>query len=82
MTKDTEAQDIVSKCRESLPLKDDVLNDLVLYVNRYVYFDVRSSLLEMARVSKWKGNKKKSMTRLLPDFDSLKQQRHPKLRIH
>ena len=82
-----------SNCGESLPLTDDVLDDLKSYVTRYVYGDVQSSSLSLARAAKWKKQKKKSLIRLPPDDDSLRQhikranflayiQRHPDLRRH
>ena len=82
-----------SNCGESLPLTDDVLDDLKSYVIRYVYGDVQSSSLSLARAAKWKKQKKKSLICLPPDDDSLRQhikranflaciQRHPDLRRH
>ena len=55
---------------------------------RYVYGDVRSSSLDLLRAEKWRCQKKKSLMRLPPDDDCLKQhilayiQRHPELRDH
>ncbi|CAB3976667.1 Hypothetical predicted protein [Paramuricea clavata] len=93
MVKSVECRRLLSSCEESLPLKEDVLNDLVSYVTRFVYGDVHSSSLDIARAAKWKGQKNKSLMRLPPDSDSLKQhilranylayiQRHPELRTH
>ena len=78
---------------ELLPLTDDVLDDLKSHVIRYVYGDVQSSSLSLARAAKWKKQKKKSLIRLPPDDDSLRQhikranflaciQRHPDLIRH
>ena len=93
MVKSVECRRLLSSCGERLPLKEDVLNDLVSYVTRFVYGDVQSSSLGIARAAKWKGQKNKSLMRLPPDSDSLKQhilranylayiQRHPELRTH
>jgi hypothetical protein len=93
MAKSSEARKKLSKCRESLPLQDDILNELISYVIRFVYSDSRSSSLNSARAVKWKGQKKKSLMRIPPDFDSLKQhimcanylayiQCHHELKVH
>ena len=93
MAKSVEARRILSKCGESLPLNEDALNELVSYVIRFVYGDLHSSPLDLVRTAKWRGQKKKSLMCLPPDFDSLKQhimranyltyiQRHLELRIH
>ena len=66
------------------------LNDLNIYVMRYVYGDVRSSSLDLLRAEKWRCQKNKSLMRLPPNDDCLKQhitranflayiQRHPEL---
>ena len=93
LSKSTEARSLISKCGEGLPLSDDVLNDLKSFVIRYIYGDTQSSSLNLARATKWRRQKKKSLMRLLPDDDSLEQhikranflayiQRHPDLRRH
>ena len=93
MAKSAEARSLLLKCGESLQLSDDALNDLKIYVLRYVYGDVRSSSLDLLRAEKWRCQKKKSLMRLPPDDDCLKQhitranflayiQRHPELRDH
>ena len=81
------------KCGESLQLSHDALNDLNIFVMRYVYGDVRSSSIDLLRADKWRWQKNKSLMRLPPDDDCLKQhitranflayiQRHPELRDH
>ena len=93
MSKSTEARSLISKCGEGLPLSDDVLNDLKSFVIRYIYEDMQSSSMNLARATKWKRQKKKSLMHLLPDDDSLEHhikranflayiQRHPDLRRH
>ncbi len=93
MVKNLEARSLLLKCGESLPLNEDVLEDLKSYVIRYVYGDARSSSLDLARAAKWKGQKKKSLMCLHPDDDSLTQhikrtnylayiQRHPDMKRH
>ena len=57
MAKSLEARNFLLKCGESLALNDGVL-DVKYYVVRYVYGDVRSSSLDMARAAKWKRMKK------------------------
>ena len=57
---------------ESLQLSHDELNDLKIYVMRYVLADVRSSYLDLLRAEKWRCQKKKSLMRLPPDDDCLK----------
>ena len=58
---------------------DDALNDLKIYVMRYVYGDVRSSSLDLLRAEKWRCQKKKSLMRLPPDDDCLKQHNHSRV---
>ena len=58
---------------ESLQLSHDELNDLKIYVMRYVYGDVHSSYIDLLRAEKWRCQKKKSLMRLPPDDDCLKQ---------
>ena len=52
MAKSAEARSLLLKCGESLQLSDDALNDLKIYVMRYVYGDVRSSSLDLLRAEK------------------------------
>ena len=73
MAKSAEALSLLLKCGESLKLSDDALNDLKTYVMRYVYGNVRSSSLDLLRAEKWRCQKKKSLMRLPPDDDYLKQ---------
>ena len=93
VTKSAEARSLLLKCGESLELSDDALNDLKIYVMRYVYGDVRCSSLDVLRAEKWRCQKKKSLMRQPPDDDCLKQhitranflayiQRHHELRDH
>ena len=81
------------KCGESLQLSNDALNDLNIFVMRYVYGDVRSSSIDLLRAEKWRWQNNKSLMRLPPDDDCLKQhitranflayiQRHTELRDH
>ena len=73
MVQSAEARSLLLKCGESFQLSDDALNDLNIYVMRYVYGDVRSSSLDVLRVDKWRCQKKKSLMHLPPDDDCLKQ---------
>ena len=77
---------------EGLPLSN-VLNDLKSFVICYIYGDTQSSSLNLARATKWKRQKKKSLMCLFPDDDSLEKhikranflayiQRYPDLRRH
>ena len=52
MAKSAEARSLLLKCGESLQLSDDALNDLKIYVMRYMYGDVRSSSLDLLRAEK------------------------------
>ena len=74
-------------------MKQNVFDDLKIFVIHHVYGDLQSSSLGSAREAKWKRQKKKSFMRLPPDDDSLKQhimradflayiQRHPELKQH
>ena len=91
LAKSAETRSLLLKC--GLQLSDDALNDLKIYVMRYVYGDVRSSSLDLLRAEKWRCPKKKSLMRLPPDDDCLKQhitranflayiKHHPELRDH
>ena len=51
MAKSLEARSLHLKCGKSLPLTDDVLYDLKSYIICYVYGDVRSSSLDLARAA-------------------------------
>ena len=93
MLKSAEARSLLLKCGESYQLNDIALNDLKIDVMRYVYGHVHSFSFDMLRAEKWRCQKKKSLMRLLPDDDCLKQnitranflayiQRHPELRDH
>ena len=52
MAKSAEVSSLLLKCAESLQLSDDALNDLKIYVMRYVYGDVRSILLSTCCVQR------------------------------
>ena len=52
MAQSFKARCLLLKCGESLPLKNDICNDLKLYVVRYVYGEVRSTSLGLTRVAK------------------------------
>ncbi len=93
MAKSPEARSLLSRCGEHLPLRDDASDDLKAYIIRYVYGDLQSSSLDLARAAKWIKLKKKSLMRLPPDDDSVIQhikhanflayiQRHPELKRH
>ena len=73
LLKSAEARNLISKCGEGLTLSNDVFNDIKSFVIRYIYGDTHSSTLNQTRATKWKSLKKKSLMRLLPDDDSLKQ---------
>ncbi|XP_028404399.1 uncharacterized protein LOC114527028 [Dendronephthya gigantea] len=93
LVKNAEARKLLAKCGMNLPLAADVLDDLISFIIRFVYGDTHSSSLDMSRAAKWKAQKKKSLRRLPPDLDSLKQhimranylsyiQRHPEEKTH
>ena len=93
IVKSAEARKLLANCGLNLPLAPDVLNNLISFVIRYVYGDMRSLSLDMSRAAKWKAQKKKSLMRLPPDMDCLTHhikranylsylQRHPEQKAH
>ena len=68
-----EARNLLKPCGESLELTRSTVDDLTKFVIRYIYNDRKSSTPTEARVKKYKSfKKKKSLSRLPPDNDSLK----------
>lgn len=67
-----EARDLLASCGMELPVTEYVLNDLELFVIRYIYNDPKSTTLCDARSAKWRSMKKKNTIRLAPDTDSLR----------
>ena len=48
------------------------IQKLTQFVIKYIYSDSKSNTIPEARASRWKQQKKKSLTRIIPDMDSLK----------
>jgi len=71
--KSADAQNLLAACGIDIPASSETLSDLEQFVIHYVYFDEKSKTLADVRASKWRDQKKKSITRLAPDTDSLRQ---------
>lgn len=69
--KPSEARYLLSSCGESLQLSDEVTAKMTQFVLTYVYSDTKGVTSAAAKASKWKGQKRKSLTRMIPDTDSL-----------
>ena len=80
-------------CGDRLDLKEEVLEDLFKFTRHVIYGDTESSTMAEAHTAKWRMMKKKSVLRLPPDADSLRQHclranylayvvRHPSLKCH
>jgi len=72
--KSADAQNLLAACGRDIPASSEELSDLEQFVIRYVYSDAKSKTLADLRAPKWKAQKKKSITRLAPDTDCLRQQ--------
>ena len=93
VVKSSEARQLLLHCGDSLDLKEEVLDDLLCFIRKFVYGDNKSINMAEARAAKWKKLKKKSFIHLPPDTDSLLQHcrranflayliRHPSLKNH
>ena len=70
--KSVEAQNLLLSCGTQLPVTQSIISDLEKFVIRHVYNDSKNKTLGDARAAKWRVQKKKSITRLVPDSDSLR----------
>ena len=66
-----EAKNLLTSCGSSLDLTDEAISDMNKFVIKYVYNDKTSLTPSAARVLKWRNQKRKSLTRMIPDSDSL-----------
>ena len=71
MVKSSDARNLLVSCGVSLELTDETIANMSKFVIKYVYNDTRSSTPSAARAAKWRHQKRKSLTRIIPDSDSL-----------
>ena len=71
MKKSTDARKLLSACGENIVITDDDIQKLTQFVIKYIYSDYKSKTIAEARASRWKLQKRKSLTRMIPDMDSL-----------
>lgn len=65
-----EAKDLLTRIGKSLPITEEVEQNMTQFTIRHVYQDRISHTLGEARTSKWMKMKKKSTLRIPPDQDS------------
>ena len=70
LKKDPEARSLLLKVGDTLDLPEDVRNDMRKFVLQKIYGEMASTCRE-ARAKKWRKMKKKSLSRLPPDEDTL-----------
>ena len=75
LEKSKEAHDLLAACGTQLPVTQQVISDLELFVIRYVYGDTKNKTIGDARSATWRAQKIKSTIQLVPDLYSL----HPYL---
>ena len=68
--KSSEARNLLSECGDTLPIQQNVLDDLKRFVLRYIYGSSEVTCAD-ARAQQWNGMKKKNTQRLVPDEDTL-----------
>ena len=71
VVKSSDARNLLASCGASLELTDETIANMSKFVIKYVYNDTSSSTPSAARAAKWRCQKKKSLTRIIPDSDSL-----------
>ena len=71
VSKSAEGRDDLASCGVSLHLTDKVIAMMTKFVIKYVYSDTKSVTPAAARASKWKSQRKKSLTIMIPGSDSL-----------
>ena len=72
VVKSSDARQLLLHCGDSLDLKEEVLDDLLCFIRKFIYGDNKSTNMAEARAAKWKTLKKKSFIHLPPDLDSLR----------
>ena len=68
----SETKECLEDFGKTLVLSEKVINDLIMFVIRFIYNDKKSKTLAESRVALWKKMKRKSMQRLPPDEDTLR----------
>ena len=66
-----EARNLLKECGSSLPISQNTMDGLKVFVRKYVYNDSRSDTMSRSRSLKWKTQINKSVSRLPPDNDSV-----------
>ena len=67
VSKYDEAKNLLISCGASLDLTDEAIADMSTFVIKYVYNDKNSITSAAARAAKWRCQKIKSITRMIPD---------------
>ena len=71
VVKSSDARNLLASYGVSLELTDETVSNMSKFVIKYVYNDTSSSTPSAARAAKWRYQKRKSLTRIIPDSDSL-----------
>ena len=71
VSKSAEARNLLVSCGASLDLTDEAIANMNKFVIKYVSNDKSSITPAAARATKWRCQKIKSITRMIPDPDSL-----------
>ena len=66
--KSSEAHNLLKSCGTTLPVTQEIIDDLQKFVTRYIYHDTKHKTLAEVRAKKWSVLKKKKIIRLIPDF--------------
>ena len=69
--KSPDARKLLSACGENILITEEDIQKLTQFVIKYIYSDYKSNTIAEARASRWKLQKTKSLTRMIPDKDSL-----------
>jgi len=67
------AQQTLLKCGNSLDVDEDIIDELLKFTRNVIYGDNKSSSMAEVCADKWKAMKKKSLLRIPPDTDCLRQ---------
>ena len=71
ISKSAEAKQLLASCGTSVQLTTNTKNDMTAFVMKFVYNDKISSTASEARAAKWRCQKRKNLSRMIPDEDSL-----------
>ena len=72
VAKSARARKQLSKCGNSLVIKEEAIEELFEFTRLVIYGDQMSRTMGAARAAKWKAMRTKSFIRLPPDVDSLR----------